>query len=142
MPGMTPEEFVEKWGRRLRGATVDIRKGVDRVTTAPSEEAIAAKEKLKARLIEAIDKGVWEKMLREYSLEDWKKDMKETGISRISSGVDKAEDKMRKFGEWLLRTVAEGQAKVERMPNVTLDDSVRRAETFIRHMAENRYKKP
>jgi len=37
MAKVTEAEFVEKWARRLKGATEDMRRGADRVTEAPGE---------------------------------------------------------------------------------------------------------
>jgi len=138
---LTPQEYAEKWGRRLKGSTEDIRKGVERVTVAPSSLAIAQKEKMKQKLLASIEDGTWERMLAGYSLEDWKRDMKNTGISRISGGVDKANGKMVKFGNWLMPRIAEEQAKLENMPSTTLEDNVNRMTTFVRGMASKKYKK-
>jgi len=140
-PKVTEEEFVEKWSRRLKGATEDIRRGVEKVSEAPSKKAIAKKEKLIANLMKAFEEGVWDKQLEKYGLEDWKKDMTEKGIGRISGGVDRSKDKMREFASWLLSRVEAGQRKVKEMPDMTLEDKLRRIETFIRHMASERYKK-
>ena len=142
MVKMTDAEFVEKWGRRLKGSTEDMRKGADRVTTAPSTQAIAKKDKMKARLNEAIDNGTWQKQLQGYGLEDWKRDFKDVGVARISSGVDKAQPKMEKFAAYLIPAVTEGQSKVEKMPDLTLDDNINRMTTFVRHMSTKKYKKP
>ena len=141
MAKVTADEFAEKWSRRLKGATEDIRKGVEKVSEAPSKKAIAKKEKLKARLIEAIDNGVWEKRLGKVTLEDWKNKFINKGLSRISAGVDGATPKMRDFAGVLLPHIENLQKQVEKMPDVTLEDSVRRAETFIRGMAKLNYKK-
>lgn len=137
----TVDDVVEKWGRRLKGAIQDIKAGVDRVTEAPSAKAVEKKEKMLARLLEAIEDGTWENRLLAYGLSQWKKDMKETGTKRISSGVDKAEVKMKKFVSWLLTRVSEGQAKIKDLPDLTLEDNITRMTEFVRHMAEKKYKK-
>jgi len=140
MVKVTEDEFVDKWGRRLKGATEDIRRGVDKVTENPAEKAIKKKEKLKARLIEAIESGVWENQLKKVSLDDWKTAFKEIGIGRISSGVDKATPKMREVASKLLPHVEAGQRKIEGMPDLTLDDNIRRMEEFVRHMSKLKIK--
>ena len=140
MAKVTADEFAEKWARRLKGATEDIRKGVEKVTEAPSKKAIAKKEKLKARLIEAIDKGIWEKQLSKVTLEDWKAKFLNKGLSRISAGVDGATPKMKDFASVLLPHIESLQKQVSSMPDVTLEDSIRRVETFIRGMAKLNYK--
>ncbi|MEM1726576.1 MAG: hypothetical protein QXD86_05900 [Candidatus Bathyarchaeia archaeon] len=138
MVKVSPKEFAEKWSRNLAGSVDYIRSGVDKVTVAPSELAIANKEKLKRRLIEAIDKGVWESGLKGYSLEQWKRDMKEKGIPRIPDGADKAKPKVESFASKLLPYIESGLEKIKGLPSITLEDSIRRATEWIRYMANFR----
>jgi len=140
MVKVNEREFAEKWARRLKGATEDIRKGVERLDKNPAEEAIKKKEKLKARLIEAIDSGRWERALAKVTLDDWKKAMINKGIGRISAGVDEAKGKMEEFGKALLAHIEAGQKELEGMPDLTLEDNIQRMEKFIRHMAKFRWK--
>jgi len=141
VPKVTPEEFSEKWARRLKGATTDIRRGVERVTEAPTAKAAAKVEKMKAKLIEAIESGRWEAALRMIGLDEWKSATLEKGVGRISAGVDRATPKMTKFGSWLLSRIEAAQGKIKDMPDVTLEDSINRMTTFIREMAKEKYKK-
>lgn len=133
-------EFAEKWSRRLKASLEDIRKGVEKVNEAPSKKAIAKKEKLKQRLIEAIDSGRWERALSKVTLEDWKRAMIQKGLSRIASGVDEATPKMIEFGQALLQHIEAGQKAIENMPDLTLEDNINRMVAFIRHMAKFRWK--
>ena len=141
MAKVSPTEFAEKWGRRLKASTEDMKRGAAKVTVAPSKLAIAAQEKMKAKLIAAIEDGTWARQLGLVSLEDWQRAFIDTGVGRVSSGVDKAGAKMQRFGEWLIPTVEAGQNKIKGMPDVTLDDSINRMVEFTRHMAKNKYKK-
>lgn len=141
MVKVNEKEFAEKWARRLKGATEDIRRGVEKLDRNPAEEAIKKKEKMKARLIEAIDSGRWEAGLKKVTLEEWKAKMLNKGIGRIPSGVDEATPKMEEFAKVLLPHIEEGRKKIEGMPDLTLEDNIRRMEEFIRHMAKLKYKK-
>lgn len=140
MVRVTPEEFAEKWSRRLKTATEDIRKGVEKLDKNPAELAIKKKEKLKQRLIEAIDSGRWERGLQRVTLDEWKRAMINKGLNRISAGVDEAKPKVKDFGEALLSHVEAGQKAIENMPDLTLEDSINRMVTFTRHMAKFRWK--
>ena len=140
MAKVNKKEFAEKWARRMKGSTADIARGVDKVTEAPAQKAIAKQEKMKANLIKAIDDGRWAAGLEKVSLEQWKAFMKEKGINRISAGVDGAGKKMEDFGAWLLDRVETGQAKIESMPDISLEDNINRMVTYIRHMSEEKYK--
>ncbi|MEM2376821.1 MAG: hypothetical protein QXZ10_04330, partial [Sulfolobales archaeon] len=114
------------------------RKGVDKVTVAPSAKAIEAKEKLKRKWIEAIDKGVWENALKKYTLEQWKVDMKEKGVPRIPDGAEKAKGKMADFGAKLLPYIDAGLSRIKELPSITLEDNIRRATEWIRYMSQFR----
>lgn len=135
------DEVVKKHAKRLKASTEEMKLGIDRVTEAPSAKAVAKKDKMLAKLIESIEDGTWENSLLAYGLSEWKKDMKEKGIPRISKGIDNAEAKMKKFVAWLLSRVSEGQAKIKDMADLTLDDNIDRMVTYTRHMAEQKYKK-
>jgi len=140
MVRVSPEEFAEKWSRRLKSATEDIRKGVEKLDKSPTELAIKKKEKLKQRLIEAIDSGRWERGLQRVTLEDWKRAMISKGLNRIPAGVDEATPKVAEFGKALLSHIEGGQKAIESMPDLTLEDNINRMVTFIRHMSKFRWK--
>jgi len=137
---LRPEEITEKWARRLKGATEDIRKGVDKLDVNPAEEAIKQKELLLKKIVEAIESGRWEKQLGKVTLEDWKKAMKEFGVRNISTGVDKARDKRAEFDRWLVDAVNAALAEIKTPYTGELEDSIARMEEFIRAMAKRKYK--
>lgn len=136
MPRLTPEEFQEKHARRLKASLDDIRSGVDRVTEAPGKLAAAKVDKLRARLIAKIDDGTWARNVAKPSLDEWKTKMKDVGVPRISGGIDAAKAKVIDFAGQLLPHVDTGVAKVKAMPDLTLEDSIARMTTMVRHMAE------
>lgn len=140
MARVDASEFAEKWNRRLKASLEDIRRGVERVDKAPTELATKKKEKMKQKLIEAIDSGRWERGLQKVTLEDWKRAMLNKGLTRISAGVDEATPKMQAFGQALLNHIDAGLKQIENMPDLTLEDSINRMVTFIRHMSKFRYK--
>jgi len=136
MVKMTPEEYADKHNRRLKAALEDVRSGVEKVTEAPGKLAAAKEAKMKAKVIEAIDKGIWKSRVQAVSLEEWKRKMAEVGIPRISGGIDAARDKVRDFATQLLPAVSSAQDKVKGLPDLTLEDSINRMTTFIREMAK------
>jgi len=130
------KKVAEKWNRRLKGAVEDIRSGVEETTKNPAEEAVKKKAKWVARMTSKEVQDKWEKRLRGVTLEDWKNAMINKGIGRISAGVDEATDDFEEFMGELLPHIEEGKKTIEKMPDVTLEDNIRRMETFIRHMAK------
>jgi len=136
MARVSAEEFAEKHARRLKGATEDIRRGVERVTESPTLKAAAKKDKMKTNLNAALDSGKWERGLKRVTLEDWKGKMTDKGIGRIAAGIDAAHDKVVSFASELLPHVDAGKTAIARMSDVTLDDNINRMVTYTRHMSK------
>lgn len=132
---ITPEEFAEKHARRLKQAIPDMQKGIERVTVNPTEKAAAKKQKMQANLNEALNNGKWEAGLRRVSLEDWKKAILGKGLQRVSAGIDGAHDKVVAFATVLLPFEASLQAKINAMPDLSIQDSVARSTEWIMGMA-------
>ena len=136
MVKLTPAESAEKWGRRLKGSTEDIRTGVIRVTEAPGKKAAEKKGKWVAKMTDAKVQDKWAKRVGEVSLEDWKKQMVDVGIGRISAGVDAEVPDMGDFYSEVFPYIETGQKEVEAMADITLEDSIARMDKFVRHMSK------
>ena len=136
MAKLTPTEYQEKHARRLKGATEDMRLGVEKVTESPTAKAAAKKDKMKANLNRAIDSGKWERGLKRVTLEEWKTQMIEKGVGRVAAGIDGAKDKVISFAAELLPFQDGIKAKVQKMPDITLEDNINRMTTQIREMAK------
>lgn len=135
MAKVTAQEFAEKWNRRLKAAVPDIQRGIDRVTKSPTELAAAKQEKMLANLTEAVQSGKWAARLRAVSLEEWKAKARDVGTQRIASGADAALSKQVEFAEQLLPYIDSLKAEIDRMPDLTLEDSINRATAWIRGMS-------
>lgn len=136
MAKLTPEQFAEKHARRLKAALPDMRAGIERVTEAPTAKAAAKKDKMKTRLMQALDDGTWERRLKAVTLEEWRAKMLDKGLARVGAGVDAAEDKVKEFASQLLPHIDAGKSAIAKLPDITLEDSINRMTTFIRHMAK------
>ncbi|KKN26922.1 hypothetical protein LCGC14_0869940 [marine sediment metagenome] len=136
MVKITPSEYSEKWGRRLKGSTEDVRRGVSAVTEAPGIKAAQKVAKMKANLIKSLEDGTWERRVASVSLQEWKDKTLKKGIGRISQGVDEASGKMQDFASEFFPHLEEGQRIVDAMPDITLEDSIARATAMMRHNAK------
>lgn len=136
MSRLTAAEFQEKHARRLKGATEDVRKGIDRVTENPCEKAAAKQEKMIANLTEAVREGKWAAGLKRVSLDAWKRAARDVGVGRIAAGIDAAKDKVIAFADELLPHIDRQKAKIAGMADVTLEDNINRMVTFIRGMGD------
>ena len=141
MARLTAKEVQEKHGRRLKGAIEDMRSGIDRVTVSPTAQAAAKQEKMKARINAAIDSGKWAAGLRAVSLEEWKDKITTKGLPRVAAGIDAAAGKVEKFYGQLLPHIDKVKVDVQKLPDLTLEDSINRMSTFVRGMARFSFKK-
>jgi hypothetical protein len=140
MSTLTPAQIADKHARRLKGATEDIRLGVQGVTEAPTKKAAAAVEKMRLNFNRAIDSGKVKRRLEATTLDDWKGGMLDKGINRIAAGVDRSLPKTTAFFEQLMPHISTLQSKVKNMPNLTIEDSAQRMVTFMKGMANFSYK--
>jgi hypothetical protein len=141
MARVTPTEYAEKWGRRLKGSTEDIRRGVNNVTVAPGEAAAKQIELMKANLMKSLEDGTWEAAVKRVGLDEWKKSFIDKGLGRISAGVDGAQGKQVQMAEKLLAAVDESVSIVNRQPRGTLEDNINRMTTYAREMNKRKLKK-
>jgi len=136
MAKLTAKQVTEKHARRLKGAVEDMRIGVDGVSVNPMDKAIKKIPKMRANLIKAIDEGKVERGMKRVSLDDWKNAMIDRGIPRVAAGVDAAAGKIEDFYDELLPHIDKVKTEVDRLPDVSLEDSINRMGTFIRGMAK------
>jgi hypothetical protein len=133
---MTPQEFQEKQARRLKGSIEDIRSGIQRVTESPTAKAAKKADKMVANLTAAVNSGKWAARLNSVTLEEWKQKAIDKGLSRIASGIDGAKAKVEAFAAQLLPFEANLQESINKLPDLTLEDSVNRATSWIRGMSK------
>ena len=132
----TAASATRKWGDRLKSSQNEIREGVTNTKKNPMELAAAKSDKWINRLNEAHQSGRFAARLRAVPIERWRANTIEVGIPRIAAGVDKAKGDMEKFFAQLLPYQENLKTEVDRMPDVTLEDSIARMTTFVRGMAE------
>jgi hypothetical protein len=135
MAKLTPQQFTEKWQRRIQAATPDIQAGINRVDTAPTQLAASKKDKMLANLTAAVQSGKWEAGLNRVTLAEWKKNAIEKGIPRIAQGAAGAGTKVTNFASQLLPFQDNLVSQIKAMPDLTLEDSINRMVTFTRGMA-------
>jgi len=106
---------------------------------SPTEAAIAMRATLegKMKLTETWDK--WEAKRRAVGDAGWLAGIEHKGIDRFPKGVEVGAPRWQKFYEDFKPTLEKNLAEVYRLPRVTIDDAVKRAETMIRLNAEYKY---
>jgi len=138
---MSGKDFQEKHAKNLKAASDEIRKGVDAVTEAPGKKAAAAKDVYVAKMTDSAVQDRWAKNVAKVPLEDWKKDMKEKGIGRISAGLDRSADKITDFGDKLITHIKGIKPAFDERRPITIDEAAAKASDWIKKMGEFSYKK-
>ena len=131
-----PRASARKWQNRLKASTQEIRDGVEATTENPADAAAAAADKWVDRVTNSRDRFV--AGLSRVTLEQWKMATIEKGIPRIAAGADAAVGMVEEFQTEQMQFQAAIDRELQGMPDVTLEDSISRAQHQMRRMAEFR----
>jgi hypothetical protein len=88
-----------------------------------------------ANLTASVQSGRWANALNKVTLQQWKDQATNVGVNRIAAGVDAAKQKSIDFATQLLPAVDAAVAKIQGMPDLTVEDNINRMTTYIRQMA-------
>lgn len=135
-----PDQVSDHWNTGMKGSVTKIQQGVDSVTESPMEAAASQQEKMKVKLIAAIDNGSWARGLRAVDLNSWKQRTKSKVASNLGTGVDNAMDKRRRFDSYLVNTLNGVLPSIKGMSDLTIDDSIARSAALQRYMHDHPYK--
>jgi hypothetical protein len=83
----------------------------------------------------------WAKNVAKVPLEDWKKDMIDKGIPRISAGLDRSKEKIADFGDKLIAFQKGAKAEFDKIRPITIDEAADKASKWVKKMGEFSYKK-
>ncbi len=136
MARLTPEEDAAKQARNLKNSLQDVRDGITRVTIAPGVAAVAQQDKMRSKVLESIDSGLWASKTRATTLQEWQDAALNKGVDRISAGIDAAHDKQVAMAGRLLPIVDAAAQKARAMPKNTLQDSIARMTSFVTDMSK------
>jgi len=128
-----PQDATQAWVQHLSAATQRITTGVQAVQRAPGAAAAAQSQKWLARVTASQQK--WQTNVARVSLADWQQAMTNVGIPRIAQGAQAKQSKFQGFMQQFLPYLQQGVARVDAMPNTTLEDGIARATAMIRHNA-------
>jgi len=99
---------------------------INAVTEAPGKKAADKADKMRQNINKALDSGKWQRNVAAVPLDDWKKSMIEKGVPRIASGIDAAAGKVQGFYEEFFPHLDKIASHVDKMPDLTLNDSIAR----------------
>jgi len=136
MARLNPDQFADKLIRRGSAAVEDYKAGVSAVTVSPTAMAAKKVDKMRARIIEAIDSGKVKRRLEGVTLEDWREQALAKGASRIASGLSSSKDKIVAFASEFLPFQENIVQKAAVMPDTTLEDSINKMVFVVRETAK------
>lgn len=123
-----------KWSQRTQGAAQDYVDGVARTDVDPTQRAVAAKARMRQRVLEAIDTGKWEQALTKVGKAGWQAAVASKGGAAFTAGVAAAESKVATAFGPLLQFEKGLQATVQAMPNNTDADRNNRMLAWVNGM--------
>lgn len=135
---VTPEQATQKWLTNIGSATDRMKQGALGVQKAPGAAAAAAADKWLQRVQQSKDK--FRTNVGRVSLQQWQDAYINVGIPRVSQGAQAKQAKYSQAMADFLPYLSQGVAKIDAMPNVTLQDSIARATAMIQHNAA--YRRP
>lgn len=136
----SPDKITEKWIKNMKNAVPEIVSGIEGVQEDPGQKAVAAQEKMRQNINEALDSGLWATRRLAVSKAEWQAKTIAKVKQRLSTGVEQAKSKRQKFDTWLVARLNAVMPEISAMPDMTLDDSKARVLRLMDHMAAERYK--
>lgn len=140
MAKLSPQEYADKWAKRLKAAGPEISQGIDRVKTAPGVKAAAQSDLMRSKINESLDQGVWQARVAAVPLGTWQQQTKTKGVPRIAAGVDGAAAGQVQMAGKLLAAVDRAVQEVEKTPRGDLQTNITRMVTFAMSMAAEKIK--
>lgn len=128
------QSVATKWVQRTQAAAQDYTAGIQNTDKDPTALAIAAGQRYIQRVTDAFNSGKWANGLRRAGKAGWQAATL-AKASNFSTGVAAAEQKVASAFGPLLAYETTLQARINSMPNVTLQDRIARATAWITGMA-------
>lgn len=135
MARVNAQQWLQKWGTNLNASTSYIKDGVNRVTTAPGQQAAAASDRMLAGVTQSVQSGKWAAAVGKVTLQQWQQAMVNKGIPRLAQGVTGAQ--ANKVGQItaLLTAVDTATQAANALPKGGLEQGIARANAYMRAMS-------
>lgn len=130
----TAQEVADKWATNMGNAQQSMTNGVNRVTEAPGQAAVAKLQKWVLALQSQEVQQKWARKTGAVSLQSWKDSMNNIGVQRAVQGATQKKAKMVTAMTTLLPYIDQVAATVRAMPDNTPGDREQRALAMIRGM--------
>lgn len=125
---------LEKWKRNAAAATADIQRGVQSVTTAPTQLAAQQVNKYLTNVQDAVTSGRYVNALNRVTLQDWQNAMLNKGLRNYTNGVQNISASAQKAMADQQQYAEQVKNEIASMPKTTEQDAEDRAIAAIRKM--------
>ena len=132
---ISASEGGSAWQQGFGASGAKYQRGVQAVTEAPNKKAAQA---LPRWIASVTSKKVQDKYVAKnnaVTLEEWQSATVQFGVPNLTRGAQKGQPKYETFATKFYPFLSQGLAKIESMPNVTLEDRIARATAMMRHNA-------
>lgn len=132
---VSPQDATNKWRTNFAAAGPAYELGVSSVTTAPNARAALSLPKYLASINSKRTQDKFVANNNKVTLSAWQEAAKTFGSRNLSSGADKGAGKMTAFATKFYPFLSQGLAKINAMPNITLQDRINRAVAMMQYNA-------
>lgn len=129
-----PAAATAKWTARLQAAGAEMTAGANRVTVAPGQAAAAKFDKWLAGVQNNAAK--WRRNVAAVSLEAWRSSYTTLGVNRAQAGATAKAGKYEAFANSFYPFLEQAMAKVNAMPDTTLEDRIAKSAAMQRALAQ------
>lgn len=136
----TADEVAQAWATGISNKQQKMTDGVNAVKTAPSQAAIAQRQRFVQKMQDPATFDKWERGLRGVTLTAWQNAMTSYGIQRAAQGAQQKQAKVAAAFGPLLSFIDNLRNQVRSMPNVTDADADARMLAWSKGMRG--YQKP
>ena len=133
---ITAQQASQKLANGIRNGQTAYSDGVNSVTENPATKAIAKKGKWVQAMTDPKTHDKWESGLSRVTLTDWKSATSGVGAQRFAQSADKAQSNYQEFAQDFFPYLANVQAQVAAMPDVTLDERIQKAVQNMRLISQ------
>lgn len=126
MPKISVNDAKTKYKSGVQGGANAYTVGINSVSVAPSQKAIAQQQKMVTNWNNAITSGKWAEKLNAVTLSSWKSSATGMGAQNYVASADKGATK---WGVWATESFPIIQAiqdEIEAMPSTTFQDNIQR----------------
>lgn len=130
-----PQAVTDKQIQKAQNAGQDWLNSINDVQDSPMAAAAAKQQKMLTNLTASVTSGKWAAGLLAVSTQAWQQACATKGQARYGAGVAAAKDKILAFQTQWQPFVTAQAAKVNQMPDLTLEDRLNKASAMGRALA-------